>query len=137
MARIIYKYDRLPTESEIRELEVALLMDDGREYPSDKKKVVVADDAPNTLQEQIERIIGSYIFQQNMHKQGYETPDEFEDFEIDETDPLSGYEVQEMVEEYIPEEINSGNEQKNDMKAEPESSESNEKSEDTQPGREK
>lgn len=59
-------------------------MVDGKELVSSKREMAVAENPPNTLKEQIERIIGSYLFQHTLHKQGHETLEEFEDFDTGE-----------------------------------------------------
>lgn len=124
MARKLHKYDDVEKmkEDDFKKLAGALLMEDGKEYPSAVKMFVDVENPPNTLKEQVERIIGSYLFQQSMKKEGMETIEDFEDFNIadEPEDPISKYEIQDMEEEFLPQEETPPPEEKNDMKAEPE-----------------
>lgn len=121
MARKIVKYTELPTEKDIRELKVALLMEDGKEYGSNEELSVTAEEAPKTLREQVERIIGSYLYQHSIQKQGLETIDEFNDFDTGEAG-LDDYEPT-MEEEFFPSVVPDVSETPDDMRTESEPSE--------------
>jgi hypothetical protein len=131
MARKIYtraEFEAMKKE-DLEKLTEAILLDDGSIVPSPRKEFIAGLDGPMTLKDQIEGIIGSYLFQKSMHDQGHETLEESEDFDIsDEPNSrldFNGYDVQEMVEEKVDSSLPLEDTQveKDDevMKAEPES----------------
>lgn len=84
----------------LKELTSSLIgIEDGKEYPSPKRRVLTGISRPATLKEQIQRVLRTELSRQ-VQNQGFETFDESQDFEIEEeNEPLSGYEVNDMVEE--------------------------------------
>lgn len=112
MARRIYtmeEYKKILPEA-IEEFKEAILLEDGSIVTGGKKEFVVAENAPITLKEQVERILGSYLFNISMKSKGFETLEDFEDFDINEEDPLdmpTGLEVKDLVEEEIPPQVNN------------------------------
>lgn len=102
MARILYDINDVKPE-DVRDLAEAMLLTNGKEYLSDKKMFVHAESAPRTLKEQVERIIGSYIWNAKMREKGFESVDEFEDFDIPDEDTVkSGYEYEPMDDLQLP-----------------------------------
>lgn len=68
---------------------------------------------PLSMQEQIERLMRGHLSMQ-AQAQGHETFEEANDFDIDDefmNEPLSGYEVQELEEEYITSQPNAPEDQ--------------------------
>lgn len=123
MSRRIYTKDEVEVMEGLKDLKTALLLDDGRVYPVGEKLFSVAENEPNTLAEQVARIIDNSLFKRGMKNQGYETIEEANDFEMDDIDePLSGYEIEDMPPDnfILPD---STNEQDSTIstKAEPES----------------
>lgn len=84
----------------LKELTTSLIgLEDGREYPNPKKLVLTGISRPPTLKEQIQRVLRTELSRQ-ADEQGFETFEESQDFDIEEeSEPLSGYELNEMVEE--------------------------------------
>lgn len=114
------------SKEEIERLEECILLDNGKLVPSPKKLFVSGQEGPMSLKEQVEGIIGSYLFQHELSKQGYETIDEMNDFDIpDEEDTRLDYrgnDVIDMIDENtIPLEEEIPAEQHMVPKAEPES----------------
>lgn len=109
MSRRIYtieEYDEMLPEA-IEELKEALLLENGKIVTGGKKEFIEGDKSPTTLKEQVERIIGSYLFQYDAKNRGYETIEEFEDFDIDDEpknilDIPTGIEVKDLIEESPP-----------------------------------
>lgn len=117
-----------PIPEDLKDLKEALLMEDGRVMPVGVKEFEVAENKPNTLAEQVARILDNKIFQRATSQSGFDTIEEANDFDIgDEDEPLSGYEITDMSpEEYIQENIPSSGKEtvqvpENEPKAEPES----------------
>lgn len=89
-------------------LEKAKLTEDGKELLNPVPlNVNINEEKPLTLKEQIARVTRADVINQLKHDaQTIETFEESEDFDIEDSfdtqDPLSGYEVQEMEEEFLP-----------------------------------
>lgn len=75
---------------------------DGKEYPNPKPMVMkVGFRKPETLAEEVARIMKSSRMMQKIYEEGYETIDDASDFEMDDDlPPLTPYEVQSMQPEY-------------------------------------
>lgn len=88
------------TVDKLKELSNSLIgIEDGKEYPNPTKNVLTGISRPPTLKEQIQRVLRNELSRQ-VQAQGYETFEESQDFDIeDDAEPLSGYEISEMVEE--------------------------------------
>lgn len=84
---------------EIEKLTEGLIGADGKEINSPKVIFVDATPSPKTLEEQISRVLRHQL-SAIAARQEFETFSESEDFEIPEAEePLSGYEVREMIDE--------------------------------------
>lgn len=129
MARKIYTREewKKMKKEDLEKLQECLLLDDGSIAPSPKKLFVSGLDGPMDLKQQVEGIIGSYLFQKSMHNQGFETMKEAEDFDVDDEppDPLdySGLEVKETIPDPPPNWPEPITEEKNDLSAEREPNE--------------
>lgn len=104
MARKITKQEQLEMFSakELEEMVHSLILEDGREVPSGKKLFVdVHEGTRNSLKEQVHRILNNYHLQRELQKQGMETFEEAEDFNIDDDveELVSPYELRDMIEE--------------------------------------
>lgn len=84
-------------------LERSLCSDDGLELVDPQPKFVPIGPRRLSLAEQIKRVLRKEVERFRMHSE-MESPEDAEDFDVpDEAPmPLSGYEVQEMIEEVIP-----------------------------------
>lgn len=82
---------------ELSKLKRSMLDENGRETPNPRPKDVAIGLRPPSLQEQIQRLIKVELSEQ-MQKQGAETFEEANDFEVDdeEGDPLSPYALEDM-----------------------------------------
>lgn len=122
MARLIIKIDD-PDFTKICE-EIwndhgeAVIGEDGKEYPNPEVLAEELGERSPTLKEQIQRIMYHEQFKRTARMAGYESPEEFNDFNVNDEpeEPLSGYELTEMEEEIISnQEPNTG---ANEVKAE-------------------
>lgn len=105
MARKIYTQEQLELfeKEELDKLEQSILLLDGREIPSSKKLFQdVHEGSRNSLKEQVERILRNYHVKQQLANQGFESFEESDDFDVDDDEePISPYEIHEMIEETI------------------------------------
>lgn len=104
MARKIVSQKQLEmfSEKELKDITLSILHENGMEYPSSKKMFVdIHEGSRNSLREQVNRILNNYLVQKELSKQGYETFDESDDFDIEDEDqdPISPYEITDMIEE--------------------------------------
>lgn len=123
MARRLYL--EIPADDELKELIESAILEDGREAPNPTKRFVTVDQRPPTLKEQVERIMANRIIREAIRKQGYETFQESQDFEVDEdiNEFGEGYTVSEMVPE-VP--IEKSESEENQIEPEPTIEESGE-----------
>lgn len=89
---------------ELKALATSYIDDNHHEVPCPQPEELIVSKRPPSLQEQIQRLIKVQLSQQ-MGQQGAETWEEANDFDVDdELDPISGFEIHDMIEEEpIPE----------------------------------
>lgn len=102
------EFEKMKAE-DLEKLKSCLLITDGRVVPSSKELFVEGMKAPRNIREQVEGIIGSYLFQQALKAQGHETLEEAEDLDIpdepmDRLDIPTGIEVYDLIPDDVPHE---------------------------------
>lgn len=90
--------------NELKELATSYIDDNYHEVPNPRPEEIIVSKRPPSLQEQIQRLVRTELSNQ-VASQGAETWEEANDFDIpEEIDPISGYEINDMIEEEpIPE----------------------------------
>lgn len=99
---VTQKQMELFSKKELENIQESILHENGMEYPSSKKTFIdIHDGKRNSLKEQVNRIMNNYLIQKELNRQGYETMEEADDFDIpeDESEFKSPYEFDEMTEE--------------------------------------
>lgn len=83
-----------------------MIGEDGKEYPNPNPLFVDVGPKRLSLQDQIKRILHSELSRE-AYDQGFETFEESQDFDVPDEDPepLSGFEVEEMVPETVEQEL--------------------------------
>lgn len=85
--------------NELKLLGTSMIDENHHEVPCPVPEEIVVSKRPPSLKEQMQRLIRTELSAQ-MSNQGMETFEESDDFEIeDDGDPLSGYEVYDMIPE--------------------------------------
>jgi len=101
MARVLWVTK--PLLDELKEIDVSIICNDGKEYPNPVGKTVDLDpDRPDNLRDQIRRLIRNELSNQ-VSMQGMESFEEANDLEIDDEleDMRTPYTFEDMPEEYI------------------------------------
>lgn len=84
---------------ELKALNTSYIDENFHEVPSPVPEEIVVNKRPPSLKEQIQRLVRVELSQQ-VGDQGMETWEEANDFDIpEETDPISGYEIHDMIPE--------------------------------------
>lgn len=92
-------YIDIPLKEELEKLDSALMTVDGKEILNPKPMYVDVTPGPVSLKEQIQRLL-RYELSARADAQGFESFEEANDLEFPEDEePLSGYEVYDMVDE--------------------------------------
>lgn len=95
------------TKEELEELTVAII-NEGREYGNPKPVRLTGTPKELTLQQQIERLVRVTLAKKAV-QEGFESEEEANDFEVDDDpDPITPYQVLDMVEEEPQQPVGSG-----------------------------
>lgn len=85
--------------NELKELASSYIDENYHEVPNPRPDEIVVSKRPPSLQQQIQRLVRTELSNQ-VAQQGAETWEEANDFDIpEELDPISGYEIEDMIPE--------------------------------------